>query len=83
MVFPMTKQLSIQLPDDLVAFLDEQKESGQAKSRNATIAKALRRERRRALAERDAAIYAAHRGDDPDDLGALARYASKTKLDVD
>jgi len=69
----MSKQIAVRLPDDLVAFVDELVGSGRERSRAAVVSRALERERRRAIAERDAAILAAT-GADPG-LAGLAEYA--------
>ena len=69
----MGKQLTIRLPDALVEFIDQQVEHGEATSRAAVVAAALDQQRRREIAERDAAILArAAAGDDLDDLAAFA-----------
>ncbi len=75
----MSTQIAIRLPDDVVAFIDDLVSGGEASSRAQVVARALERERRRRGAERDAAIYAAEGNDG--DMDALARYASRTKLD--
>jgi Arc/MetJ-type ribon-helix-helix transcriptional regulator len=69
----MSKQVAVRLPDDLVEFVDGVVRSGRARSRAAVVSRALERERRRAVAARDAAILA---GTGPDDeLAGLAEYA--------
>jgi Arc/MetJ-type ribon-helix-helix transcriptional regulator len=45
----MSKQIAVRLPDELVAFVDEVIESGAEPSRAAVVARALERERRRAV----------------------------------
>jgi Arc/MetJ-type ribon-helix-helix transcriptional regulator len=71
----------VRLDEELVAFVDELVDSGAARSRAAVVAKALERERRRAMAARDAEILA---GADPDpDLAGLAEYAAGRVLDHD
>lgn len=77
----MSTQIAVRLPDDIVAFLDQEVESGSAPSRAAVVSRALARERRRRAAERDAAIYAAL-GDDPD-LAAFTRQAAGQPMDID
>jgi len=74
----MSKQLTVRLADDLVAFIDERVERGEARSRAAVVASAIDRERRRAAAERDAAILAAAGRDH--DLDSLAAFAQHTAL---
>ena len=71
----MSKQIAVRLPDELVAFVDEMVEAGVARSRAAVVTRALERERRRRLAQRDAEILA-RLGPDPD-LEALASYAAR------
>jgi Arc/MetJ-type ribon-helix-helix transcriptional regulator len=51
-------QIAVRLPDDLVAFVDHLVSRGDATSRAAVVSRALERERRRRVAERDAAILA-------------------------
>ncbi len=75
----MSKQLTVRLPDDLVAFIDERVEHGTAKSRAAVVATAVERERRRYVAERDAEILA--RSTSGDDLDDLAAFSAQTSLD--
>jgi Arc/MetJ-type ribon-helix-helix transcriptional regulator len=70
----MSRQIAVRLPDDLVEFVDEIVESGAGRSRAAVVAVALERERRRALAERDAEILA-RTGPDPE-LSGLAKHAA-------
>jgi Arc/MetJ-type ribon-helix-helix transcriptional regulator len=77
----MTVQIAVRLPDDIVAFVDEQVSSGVASSRAAVVTRALERERRREAAERDAEIYAARSG--PHDLDSLSTWAAGQPLDVD
>ena len=77
----MTIQIAVRLPDEIVAFVDEQVNSGAASSRAAVVARALEHERRRTAAERDAAIYAsiAEHGD----LDELATWAASRPMDID
>ena len=70
----MSKQIAVRLPDDLVDFVDEIVESGAGRSRAAVVTRALARERRRAVAERDAQILA-RSGPDPE-LTGLAEHAA-------
>lgn len=71
----MSTQIAVRLPDDLVAFVDSRVGAGLESSRAAVVTRALERERRRALAARDAEILAAS-GPDPD-LADLATYAAR------
>lgn len=59
-------------------FLDELVRNGDATSRAAAVARALERERRRRIAERDATILA--RAGDDANLDSLARYAAATPM---
>ena len=77
----VTIQIAVRLPDDIVAFVDEQVSSGAASSRAVVVARALEHERRRAAAERDAAIYAATA--QPGDLDELAAWAASRPMDID
>ncbi len=70
----MSKQIAVRLADELVAFVDEVVDAGGARSRAAVVTLALERERRRAVAARDAAILA-RTGPDPE-LDGLAEYAA-------
>ena len=76
----MTTQIAVRLPDDLVAFVDEQVRAGTEPSRAAFVARALDRERRRQVAERDARIYAASATTDLDELAA---WSARQPLDLD
>ncbi len=75
----MSTQIAVRLSDDLVAFVDDLVSHGDATSRAAVVSRALERERRRKVAERDAAILA-RAGTDPD-LDSLAQYAAGTTMD--
>lgn len=76
----MSKQIAVRLPDDLVDFVDEIVDSGTERSRAAVVTRALERERRRELAERDARILA-RTGPDPE-LAGLAEYAAGLPRDL-
>ncbi|MGH2365316.1 MAG: ribbon-helix-helix domain-containing protein [Chloroflexota bacterium] len=75
----MSRQVTVRLPDDLVEFIDEQVERGDATGRAAVVAAALEWERRRQVAARDAAILA--RSHEKDDFDDLAAFAARTNLD--
>lgn len=77
----MSKQIAVRLPDELVDFVDEAVRSGAARSRAAIVARALERERRRAIAARDAEILAAA-GEDAE-LAGLAEDAARLPIDLD
>jgi Arc/MetJ-type ribon-helix-helix transcriptional regulator len=75
----MSMQIAVRLPDEMVRFVDSQVSSGAAKSRADFIWHAIKREQRRLVAERDAAIYAALRAED-DEFAGLAGYAARVPL---
>ena len=77
----MSKQIAVRLPDELVEFVDSVVRDGDAKSRAAVVVRALERERRRALAVRDAEILA-RTGSDPD-MESLARWAARQPIDLE
>lgn len=67
----MTTQITVRLPDELVAFLDRTVSDGLAPSRAALVSGAVEREMRRQAAIADAAILTdTGAGDDLDDLVA-------------
>lgn len=76
----MSKQIAVRLPDELVEFVDEVVGSGAERSRAAVVARALERERRRAIAARDAEILA-RAGADPE-LDGLAEHAAALPSDL-
>lgn len=76
----MSKQIAVRLPDELVEFVDSLVEHGEQRSRAAVVTRALERERRRAVAARDAEILAASGSDA--DLDALASYAAAAPSDL-
>jgi Arc/MetJ-type ribon-helix-helix transcriptional regulator len=71
----MSKQIAVRLADDLVDFVDELVDSGAERSRAAVVTRALERERRRAIAARDADILS-RTGPDPQ-LDGLAEHAAR------
>jgi Arc/MetJ-type ribon-helix-helix transcriptional regulator len=71
-------EIAVRLPDDLVEFVDELVH-GDAPSRAAVVARALRRERRQAAAARDAAILT--RTEPDADLNRLAEHAATLPMD--
>ncbi len=75
----MSIQIAVRLPDDLVAFVDDLVSHGDAASRAAVVSRALERERRRKLAERDAVILSSAGKDR--DLDSLAEFAAGTSMD--
>lgn len=66
----------------MVAFIDDEVAGQHARSRAAVVLRALERERRRRLAERDAEILAAGTSTSSD-LDALAGHSARTRLDID
>jgi Arc/MetJ-type ribon-helix-helix transcriptional regulator len=74
----MSTQIAIRLSDEMVAFIDDLIRRGEAGSRAAVVSRALERERRRKIAEHDAAILARDRPDP--DMDTLAQYAASTRL---
>jgi len=69
----MSKQIAVRLSDELVDFVDAVVGAGTEPSRAAVVTRALERERRRAIAARDAEILA-RTGEDPE-LADLAGHA--------
>lgn len=76
----MSVQITVRLPDDLVEFVDDLVSHGDAVSRAAVVSRALDRERRRQVAERDIAILTLTNSDDDDDFDGLAKFAAKTPM---
>ena len=78
----MSTQITVRLPDALVAYVDGVVHSGRATSRASVVTTALERERRRTVAERDAAILAADPANpDLDELAAFVATAPMGDLD--
>ena len=78
--YGMSKQIAVRLSDELVAFVDELVDSGAEHSRAAVVTRALTRERRRAIAARDAEILS-RTGSDPE-LQGLAEHAVDLPSDL-
>ena len=76
----MTTQVTVRLPDALVHAVDALVGSGQARSRASVVERALERELRRVIAERDISILR----DEPvaDDLDALASWTLAHHADL-
>jgi Arc/MetJ-type ribon-helix-helix transcriptional regulator len=75
----MSTQITVRLPDDMVAMVDSLVTSGRARSRASVVEQALEHEVRRLLTERDVAIL---RGaQTPDELAPLAAWAQGQPLD--
>jgi Arc/MetJ-type ribon-helix-helix transcriptional regulator len=77
----MTVQIAVRLADETVERLDRLVAAGDAPSRASVIERALAREFRRLIAERDAAILAAEGPDT--DMDALADYSARADLDIE
>ncbi|QZA09862.1 antitoxin [Mycolicibacter heraklionensis] len=78
----VSTQIAVRVPDDLIAFIDDEVRGQHARSRAAVVLRALERERRRRLAERDAVILAAT-ASAPTEMDALAGRSARTILDID
>jgi Arc/MetJ-type ribon-helix-helix transcriptional regulator len=76
----MTIQIAVRLPDNMVESLDQLVAAGKAPSRASVVERALAREFRRLIAERDAAILAA--GSHDPDLDSLADFAASQPMDL-
>jgi len=76
----MSTQIAVRLPDEIVEFVDEVVASGAQRSRASVVARALERERRRAVAERDAEILA--RLEPDPELAVLAEHAAGLPQDL-
>lgn len=76
----MSRQIAVRLSDELVEFVDEIVESGAERSRAAVVTRALERERRRAIAARDAEILA--RTGPDEDMRELAEHAAGLPSDL-
>lgn len=75
----MSTQIAVRLPEDLVAFVDQEVRAGQASSRAELVTRALRRELRRRRAIEDLQRLA---GDDLE-LAGVTEHAARTPLDID
>ena len=76
----MRRQIAVRLPEELVDFVDELVRQGAEGSRAAVVIRALERERRRAVAARDAAILI--RAGEDCDMDGLARHVARAPLDL-
>lgn len=80
----MSKQIAVRLPDEIVEFVDGLVSEGTAGSRAAVVRQALERERREALAMRDAEILARAGADAEDsDMDSLVEHVRRLPLDLD
>ena len=75
-VLYMSTQIAVRLPDEIVAFVDEEIKAGRAKSRAQVVLRALEREQRRQLAVRDVEIPV---GESVEDDGGAADVATHGK----
>ncbi|MBW9214705.1 ribbon-helix-helix domain-containing protein [Mumia sp. zg.B53] len=75
----MSTSITVRLDDEVVHFVDDLVRRGEASSRSAVVAQALKREQRRKLAERDAAILAAPREDA--EMDGRAEFAGDASMD--
>jgi Arc/MetJ-type ribon-helix-helix transcriptional regulator len=74
----MSRQIAVRLPEDMVAWVDERVNEGAVASRAELVALALERERRIAIAARDAEILA--RADQDADMDSLAEHVAGAPL---
>jgi Arc/MetJ-type ribon-helix-helix transcriptional regulator len=77
----MRIQITVRLPGDLVAFIDEQVSSGAVHSRADAVSRALTRERRRVVALADARILQARAT--VHDLDELAAFTAQNPVELD
>ena len=77
----MTVQITVRLPDELVAFVDAQVDRGAVSSRADAVARALVRERRRQTALADVTILRREIADP--DLDALVEYGASHPVALD
>lgn len=79
--FGMSKQITVRLPEEAVAFIDGEVARGREASRASVVARALETQRRRMLALSDVEILKHAADDRDDDFDALAQRAARTELD--
>lgn len=77
----MTTQITVRIPEELVAFVDAEVARGKASSRADAVTRALLRERRRQAALADVAILRGSGGEA--DLDGLADHAAAHPVDLD
>lgn len=78
----MSRQIAVRIPDELVEYMDELVRSGEERSRAAVVIRAIERERRTRLAERDIEILKRTGGhSELDDLAAYSGRLPLTDLD--
>lgn len=83
MVEPMSKQITVRLPNEQVAFLDEEVRAGAAPSRAALVSQAIDRFERERRAAREVLDMAARGGDPYPDLAGVPAAVSRKTLDYD
>lgn len=74
MLAPMSTQIAVRLPEEMVAFLDKAVADGKATSRAALVSAAVEREMRRQAAETDASIL--RKAGAADDLDSLVKWTT-------
>lgn len=79
----MTVQIALRLPEETVAYLDSQVRLGRAKSRADIVDRALARERRREIAEKDLETILRDQNRGTGELKGLAESVQSTPLDLD
>jgi Arc/MetJ-type ribon-helix-helix transcriptional regulator len=73
-----TTQISVRLPDSVVAYLNEQVKSGKGRSRASIIAAWAEEARRREIRARDIEIHLKMKNEpDPDELDRLAEWGAR------
>jgi len=77
----MSTQIAVRLPEEIVAFVDDEVSAGRARSRAQVVLRALEREQRRQLAVRDVEILAGDSVEDDSDAtdAAIAAAHGKTR----
>jgi Arc/MetJ-type ribon-helix-helix transcriptional regulator len=83
----MSTQITVRLPEKILAHIDKTVASGEAKSRADVIIRAMKREERRQGAERDALVLARlaaeNDGDPYPELAGLTEYAARNRPELD
>ncbi len=79
----MTVQIALRLPEETVAYLDSQVRLGRAKSRADIVDRALAKERRREIAEKDLETILRHQKLGTGDFNGLADSVQSTPLELD
>lgn len=80
----MSKQIAVRLPDQLVDQIDALIAEGAVASRASLVERALEREFRRRLYEREIQVLTAlQESGEPDEFEELARWGSRQPIDLD